>query len=245
MLCLDPFCFCFFETSLSSCLSLSSAGITGMHHPIFQVNISNFLLGLLNCSFLLPPFIFIRMYSLYRGHSLWQFRIGLYCTLVRWPPLSLALRCPSLPYFKQLQEVSLFCFIIVIWSPPTIFPHLNLIHSPSPLPQVPHSTHTVLVLQSCLSLLISMSMFKEVSPCIPAVIILYFGLFNPFLYSPLSLASHPSFQQLSIPIVITSIFTDVVLSYCWHSIFLFYFPSFPKFYRVVQLLQTCSIILLL
>jgi hypothetical protein len=31
-----------------------------------------------------------------------------------------------------------------------------------------------------------------------------------------------------------------VLWYCWCSIFLFSFPSFPKFHTVVPLLQTCS-----
>jgi hypothetical protein len=32
-----------------------------------------------------------KRYSLYRGDSLWQFQIGLYCTLVRSPPLSLSI----------------------------------------------------------------------------------------------------------------------------------------------------------
>jgi hypothetical protein len=69
-------------------------------------------------------------------------------------------------------------------------------------------------------------------------IILYFGPFNPFHYSPLSLPFHPHFfQQLSIHMVMSSIFTNI-LQYCWR--FLFSFPSFPKFHKVVPLLQTLS-----
>jgi hypothetical protein len=72
-----------------------------------------------------------------------------------------------------------------------IFLHLNLLHSPSALPQV--HTHTVPILQSCLLLLISKLMFKGVSQCIPAVSILSFGLVN-FLS-----ALHVDVSPLSFP----------------------------------------------
>jgi hypothetical protein len=48
----------------------------------------------------------------------------------------------------------------------------------------PPQTHTVPILQSCLSLLIFKSMFKRVSHCIPVVSILYFDSINTFHYSP-------------------------------------------------------------
>jgi hypothetical protein len=67
-------------------------------------------------------------------------------------------------------------FHIGIQSPSTMFLYLNLFRSSSLLRQVPPKS----VLQSCLSLLISKSMFKEASQCIPTVIILYFCPFNPF-----------------------------------------------------------------
>jgi hypothetical protein len=80
-------------------------------------------------------------------------------------------------------------FRIRIWSPSTIFPHLHRLHSPSLLPQGPphYTSFTILSL-----LLIPKSMVKGVSQCIPAMSILYFGQFNPFLCSPLPLPSHPT-----------------------------------------------------
>jgi hypothetical protein len=64
--------------------------------------------------------------------------------------------------------------------------------------------------------------------------------FQPFPL--LSLTFHlptPIFQQFSIYILISSTFTCYVLQ-CWYSIVLFSFPSFPKFHRIISLLQTCS-----
>jgi hypothetical protein len=58
-----------------------------------------------------PLIFFIRIYSLYREDSLWQFQIGLYCTLVR-SPQSLPLD-PSPPLLELLQEVSLFYFMSI------------------------------------------------------------------------------------------------------------------------------------
>jgi hypothetical protein len=84
-------------------------------------------------------------------------------------------------------------------------------------------------------------MFKGVSQCMPTVGTLYFGLFNPFHYSPLPLyLPPPIFQQLSIYILILSTSTSYVLWYYWCSIILFSFHSFPKFHRIVPLLKSCS-----
>jgi hypothetical protein len=57
-------------------------------------------------------FIIIRIYSSFRGDSLWQLWIALHCTLVRLPPP------PPFPtlsptHLKQLQEVSSFYFLYV------------------------------------------------------------------------------------------------------------------------------------
>jgi hypothetical protein len=84
-------------------------------------------------------------------------------------------------------------------------------------------------------------MFKGVSQCMPSVGVLYFGLFNPFEYSPLPLyLPSPVFQKFSVHILITSTFTSYGTWYYWSSIILFSFPSFLQFHRVVPLLQTCS-----
>jgi hypothetical protein len=121
-----------------------------------------------------------------------------------------------------------------------IFSYLNILHSPSPFPQVPPHTHTIPVLQSCLSLLIFKYMFKRVSQCIPTMSIPYFGPFNPFHCSPLPLYFRPlifnSFQYLSLyPLPSQMLCFSVLLI-----LILFSFPSFPKSHRVVPLLQTCS-----
>jgi hypothetical protein len=78
----------------------------------------------------------------------------------------------------------------------------------------------------------------------PSVDVLYFGLFNPLQFSPLPIYL-PSliFQQLSMHILISSTFTSCEDKGMWYyccSIILFSFLSFPKFYRVVTLLKTCS-----
>jgi hypothetical protein len=62
---------------------------------------------------------------------------------------------------------------------------------------LPHSqnypnTYTIPILQSCLSLLISKSMFKRVSQCIHPVSIFYFAPFSSFHYSPLPLYLPPT-----------------------------------------------------
>jgi hypothetical protein len=82
-------------------------------------------------------------------------------------------------YFVQVYEVH----------PPYSLTFISSIHLP--LPQA--LPHTVPILQSCLSLLVLKSMFKGVYQCIPAVSIFYFGLFNPFHYSPLPLYLPPPF----------------------------------------------------
>jgi hypothetical protein len=113
-------------------------------------------------------FIFISIYSLSRGTSLWQFWIALHCTLVRSPPPSHPFS-PSPPHLMQLQEV------------PSYISYMNmkLIHhipspSSSPFKFSPTSTPPLPMLQSCLSFFISKSMFKGVSRCIPVMNMLYF-----------------------------------------------------------------------
>jgi hypothetical protein len=71
--------------------------------------------------------------------------------------------------------------------------------------------------------------------------IFYFGPFKPFYTLPYPFTSHlPSiFQLFSTYILISSTVTSYVMQYYWCSVILFYFPSFPKFHRIVLLLQTC------
>jgi hypothetical protein len=68
---------------------------------------------------------------------------------------------------------------------------------------------------------------------------------TPCITLPYPFASHPpffnSFQYTSLyhPYILY-LHRHNVLQYCWCSIILFSFPSFPKFHRVVPLLLTCS-----
>jgi hypothetical protein len=172
---------------------------------------------------------------LYRGDSLWQFQIGLYCTLVRSPLPSL----PLDPFPSPLQTIARGFFVLFhmgMLNPSIMFLYLNLLRSPSR--KYPPTTP---VLHCCVSLLISKSTFKGVSRCTPTVGVLYFGLFNPFHYSLLPLTSHPpffnSFQYTS---YILYLHRCYAFWYCGFSIILFSFPSSPEFYRVLPLSQTCS-----
>jgi hypothetical protein len=119
---------------------------------------------------------------------------------------------------------------ICIWSPSTIYPHLNLLHSPFPLPLV-HPTHTVPNLQSCLSLLIFKLIYDGVSQCIPTVGILYFGLLNPFHYSPLSLylllPIFNSFQYTTLYPLPSQMLCLTILLMLYYSLFLSLFPQVP------------------
>jgi hypothetical protein len=122
-----------------------------------------------------------------------------------------------------------------------MYRHLSLLPSPSLLPLVP--PHTAPILQSWFSLLIFKLMLKGVSQCMSTVGVLYFGLFNPFHYSPLPLyLPPPIFQQLSIHILISSTFTSYGIWNYRCSITLFSFLSFPEVHRVVAPLQTFSTI---
>jgi hypothetical protein len=83
-------------------------------------------------------------------------------------------------------------------------------------------------------------MFKEVSPCIPTVGILYFGPFNPFHYSPLPLyLPHPffnSFQYSSLyPLPSHLMFYNIIDTL----IILFSFPSFPMFHYCMFYIWVC------
>jgi hypothetical protein len=101
-------------------------------------------------------------------------------------------------------------------------------------------SHTVPILQSCLSLLIFKSMFKGVSQCIPAMSTLYFGSFSPFHYSSLHLflplPLFNSFQYTSLyPPPSQMLCFTILLVFC-HSLFL---SLFPEFHRMFPLLLTC------
>jgi hypothetical protein len=142
---------------------------------------------------------------LYRGDSLWQFQIGLYCTLVRSPPPSLPLE-PLPVSLKTIARGFFVLFHVSIWSPSTIYPHLNFLHSPFHPHKYP-SRNTASILQSCLSLFIFKSMFKEVSQLSEYTLFLSI---QPFFCSPLPFYPSPIFQQLSVHIIISSTFTDVM-----------------------------------
>jgi hypothetical protein len=128
-----------------------------------------------------------------------------------------------------LQEVSLqeVLFHIDIWSPSTIYAHVNLLYSHFPLPVVPPQTHTEPILQSCLSLLIFKLTFKEFSQCIPTVSI-YFDLFSPFHYSPLPLylplPIFNSFQHIFLYPPPSQMLCFMMLLILYHSFFLFLLP---------------------
>jgi hypothetical protein len=74
-----------------------------------------------------------------------------------------------------------------------------------------------------------------------AVCTLYCGLFNPSHYSLLFLTSHPHFSTAfgtySHFLYLNRCY---ILWYCWCFIILFSLPSFPKFHRIVLVLQICS-----
>jgi hypothetical protein len=108
-------------------------------------------------------------------------------------PHHLSSASPFPSQLKQFQEVlpSISCmYMKPINSIP--LPSLTVPFSH----KYPHTLWTYL--KSCLSFLISKSVFKGVSPGIPAVNT--FGQFHPFCNSPLSLPSHPplfnSFQYI-------------------------------------------------
>jgi hypothetical protein len=126
--------------------------------------------------------------------------------LVRSPSLSLPIYSFPTP-LKAIAKSFFVLFHVSIWSPPTIYLHLNLLHLPSP-PQItpPYCTYFTV-----LFLLIFKLMFKGVSQRILDVSLLYFGPFNPFHCSPLAFyLPPPIFSTASIHNLISSIFTDVM-----------------------------------
>jgi hypothetical protein len=116
---------------------------------------------------------------------------------------------------------------------------ISFLHLPSPT-NAPSHTRTVPTLQFWFLFLIFKLMFKGMSQYMSTVGILYFGPFNSFNYSVTPLPPPPIIQHFSIHILISSTFTSYIVRYYGCSIILFSFPSFPKFPRIVPLLQTCS-----
>jgi hypothetical protein len=152
------------------------------------------------------------------------------------------LSLPLSPFPTPLKAIArglIVLFHIGIGSPSTIYRHLNILPSPSPLPTSTHPSYTVPILQSWF-LLFKLT-FKRVSQCMPTVGVPCFGLCNPFEYSALPFYLSPSiFQQFLIPILISSTCTSYVMWYYWCASIFYSFPSFPEFHRVVSLSQTCS-----
>jgi hypothetical protein len=150
--------------------------------------------------------------------------IKIWCTLVRSPPWSLPLN-PLPDLHKAIPRGFFVLFHISIWSPLTVFPHLHLLCSHSPLLQVP--SHTVPILQSCLSLLIFKLMFTGVCQCVSTVGVVYFGQFNPFHCSPLPFTSHPSFFNSFQNICFYPLPSQMLCFTILLTIILFSFHSFP------------------
>jgi hypothetical protein len=128
-------------------------------------------------------------------------------------------------------KIFLCSVCISIGSPSTIFPHLNLLHSLSSLSQVPPPTHTYTtpILWSCLLLLISKLMFKGFSQRIPTLSILYFGLFSLSISLPYPFTSYsPVFQKLSVYILVSSTFTDVMFYNIIDALSFFFLSLLPQ-----------------
>jgi hypothetical protein len=98
-------------------------------------------------------------------------RLTLYISYIAPNPLSLN---PLLAPLNEIARGFLTLFHLDIWSQSTIHPHF-ILHLPSPT--LVTSTHTISILQSCLSLLIFKLIYRGISQCIPTVGILYFGPF--------------------------------------------------------------------
>jgi hypothetical protein len=99
------------------------------------------------------------------------------------PPSSLPLSPLPTP-LKVISRGFLVSFHIGIWNPSTIYHHLNLLSSSSPLSLVPppHILCLIIVLVFIFNIWVE---FRQVSQCMPTVAVLYF--FNPLEYSPLPL----------------------------------------------------------
>jgi hypothetical protein len=155
-------------------------------------------------------------------NSIWAY-------IVHWLDYShrLSPSTPSLFHLKLFQDVSLVYFIYEVHQPYS----LSLISFVHPAPSHKYLPHTVSILQFCLSLLVSKSMFKRVSQCIPTISILHFGPFNPFLYTPLPLFFYPpffnSFQYISLYCLPTQMLCFTRLLTLCHSPFLSLLPRVP------------------
>jgi hypothetical protein len=146
--------------------------------------------------------LFIRLSLVFLGgHSLWEFQIVLYYALVKSLPLSLPLNLlPTL--LQAIAKGIITLFHIGIWSPSTMFLHLNLPCSPFPS----HCTNFT-VLSFIINFHVSV---QRVLRCSATVIILYFGPLNPFCYAPSPLPpTSPPLWQLSVHDLIPSTSTVV------------------------------------
>jgi hypothetical protein len=119
----------------------------------------------------------------------------------------------------------------------TLYPHLNPFHLPSPFHCYPQTLYLLTVLSFIINIEGDVqSGFSIYSHC---------GYSSLWFVQPLpslSLTSLPPisiFQQLSIHMLISSMFTSMVCHITYALTFFFSFPL-SEFHRVISLLQTCS-----
>jgi hypothetical protein len=155
-----------------------------------------------SCQISLYKYFSLGYNLLYRGDSLWQFTIGSHVHWFDHPTVS-SPSTPSMPRIKQLQEVALFSFIYQAHQP-FFLTLVSLVH-----PSVSHTyspTHcTCFTVLSYL--LLSKSVFKGVTHCIPTLV---HSTPSISLSYPLLPTLPLIFQKLSIHILICSTFTDVI-----------------------------------
>jgi hypothetical protein len=146
-------------------------------------------------------------------------RLVLY--LVTFPPSSLPLSSLPIP-LKAIATSFLGLFHRGIWSPSTKYHHINFFPSPSSLLlSTPPHTHCTYFTALISVINIWVDVQRGVS-IMSTVSVLYFGLYNPFEYSLLPLyLPPPSFQQLSIHILMSSTFTSYGMWYYWCFMILF------------------------
>jgi hypothetical protein len=123
---------------------------------------------------------------------------------------------PPLPFPTPLKAIArgfLVLFHIGIWSPPTIYHHLNLLSSPSLLsiyPPSPEGTHCAYFIVLVFIINMWIDVQSSVSMYALCGCALLWSVQSLRLLSLISLLPPPIFQQLSVHIHISSTFTSVV-----------------------------------
>jgi hypothetical protein len=149
------------------------------------------------------------------GGFIWQFWLDLYCTLCTLPPLSLPLNLLPTP-LKAIARGFVVLFHVGIWSPSTIYGHLNLLPSFSLLPLV-SSTHTLCLFYSPDFHHLYLSWCSK--GCLNVCPL---WVYNPFYYSSLPLYHPPPFFNIfnTHPYILyLHILWYVILLMLYHSLF--------------------------